>query len=364
MARLIGLQTETDALRNLDFLRFVASVGIVVYHSNEFFFPPEQRALIIAQQGFGLYVDLFFMISGFVLAYVYAGRISNLRRFADFMWRRIARIYPLHLVVLAVNIVVWAVLLTRGESATAPSFAPGCITQTALLVQEYFDCGSPYMFNGVTWSISIEMGLYILFPLIASLAMLGPIWIGTVCLLFTLTAAFLLPEYKEWGHLPHLLRGLVSFPIGVFLYRIRDRLPDLKDRGYVMLGLSALVFIEMCLPIPSWVTMLTILVLFVVAVTSDHHGNVSVLVAIGAPLGQLTYAIYIWHRVIILVFMNVIADKLMPGNLPVLLGMSLLSYATIFGLSYWGYLWIERPARKALTAVPERIFTGVERRVR
>ena len=364
MSVLIGLRTETDSLRNLDFLRFVASAGIVFYHSNEFFFSPSLRSAVIAKEGFALYVDLFFMVSGFVLAFVYLDRMTSLASYLDFLWRRIARLYPLHLVVLILNVAVWAVLLTRGESATAPSFKPSCVLQTALLVQEYFNCGSPYSFNGVTWSISVEMGLYVLFPLFSLLAMRGPLWIGGLSLILAAVAVHLLSAYGEWGHLPHIMRGLVGFPAGVFIFRIRHHLPNLHDKGGSVILLSALVIIEMLMPTPNWITMLSLFTLFVVSVASDTHGNVSRMVGTLAPLGQMTYSMYIWHRVFILLFMNVVADKLMPGNLPIVVTMTLLCYATIFGVSYAGYFLIERPARRALNKLPKKLLAGLQGRVR
>ena len=71
MAKLLGLQTESDKLRNMDFLRFVASAGIVFLHSHPFFFSPDVRRLPnVRMDGFQLFVELFFVISGFIIATV------------------------------------------------------------------------------------------------------------------------------------------------------------------------------------------------------------------------------------------------------------------------------------------------------
>ena len=74
-----------------------------------------------------------------------------------------------------------------------------------------------------------------------------------------------------------------------------------------------------------------------------------------SPLGQLTYSIYIWHRLFILAFLNVVADKMFGGNDLVLVGMALVTFAAIAVVSYAGYFLIENPARRALNSlVPRR----------
>lgn len=345
------LAPETNDLLTLDFLRLIASFGIVYYHLNEFFFPPEQRQEIVSAQGFGMFVDLFFMISGFVLTYAYVGRVNSFRSYLKFLWRRVARLYPLHLAVLAINIGVWWVLLSRAPSATAPSFDPVCILYTALLIQEYLDCGSPYTFNGVTWSISIEMGLYVLFPIFVFLA--RPVWllIGGVSGIFFIISAVMLRDTEGWGYLPSMLRGLTGFSFGIFLFRIREYLPNFKDKGIVSVILVVLLVYEMLTPTSSGIRMVTIVALAITAVASDLHGNVNGMIRRLAPFGQLTYSMYIWHRVIILVFMNAVADKMFHGNQTVLMVMTVLTIAVIVTVSYAGYFLIETPARKALSNV-------------
>lgn len=358
MPKLLGLKTDSDHMISLDFLRFVASAGIVYYHSNEFFFSPEARPALIAGQSLGLFVDLFFMISGFVMAFVYKDRLSTLKSYGDFLWRRVARLYPLHLVVLAINIAVWSVVLLKASPETTPSFDPMCILHTALLVQEYVDCGSPYSFNGVTWSISIEMGLYVVFPIFVFLALAGSAWIGAASLVTIAGALYFLPADMNWGHLPGWVRGAASFPIGVFVFNIRNRLPNLGDKGVLTPLLTAGLFAAMMTGVPDPLTMALMLALFVVAVSSDLHGHAASWVRTLSPLGQLTYSMYIWHRIIILMFMNIAADKLMPGNVPILIAMTALTYAVIFAVSYVGYFQIEQRARRALTKLPGKIFAS------
>ena len=71
--------------------------SIVAHHSIEYFVPREYREALTDQtRGLSLFVDLFFGISGFVIAFLYQGRLGSLRRgHGNFMQRRVGRLFPL-----------------------------------------------------------------------------------------------------------------------------------------------------------------------------------------------------------------------------------------------------------------------------
>ncbi|WP_336977612.1 acyltransferase [Altererythrobacter fulvus] len=352
MARIFGLSTESDNLRNLDFLRFIASLAIVYHHSHEYFIHTEERTAVFTRSvGLGLFVDLFFMISGFVIAYAYEARIGSTAEYLRFLWRRVARLYPLHLVVLALNIALWAILLSRGSSDSAPSFSPDCIAATTLLVQEYVDCGSSIHFNGVTWSISVEMGMYILMPAFMLLARLGNGWLAAATASAIALAAFFTPPGGEWLGSPHLLRGLAGFATGYLLFRIRDRIPDFRYAaiGVPVLCIAALVAIFSSAPQALSLSLLA--ALMVVSISADQNGKILPVLEKACPLGQLTYSIYLWHTLFILALINVVADKLFYGNIPILIAATALCYASIFLASYAGYWLIEVPGRRLLAGL-------------
>lgn len=298
--------------------------------------------------GLGLFVDLFFMISGFVMVYVYGDRLRTGKDILSFIWKRIARLYPLHLVVLALSIGVWVILLTRGTSSTAPSFDPQCIIQTALLVQEYFDCGSNFMFNGQTWSISVEMGLYILLPLLLVIARYSLVSLMIFVVAGSFAALWFLLPSGDWLSLPHFARGVISFTLGILVCEVRNYLPTRFARSLIPPSLSLLVVAEMIFGAPQLVTYLSLVVLFIFSVTADREGKVSTFISKLSPLGQLTYSMYIWHGLPILLFMNVLADKLFYGNWLILAFSAVFTYALTFALSYWGYFKIEVPARHTM----------------
>lgn len=355
----LGLKPESGSLLNIDFLRFIASIGIVYHHSHLFFLEPSLREAASQRTGgLALFVDLFFMISGYVMAFVYSGRLNTARDYKIFLWRRVARLYPLHLLLLVLSIFAWAILLTRGSSSTAPSFSPACILNTALLLQEYINCGSPFVFNGVVWSISIEMGMYLLLPLLLLLAgrwlkLFALLCFALLCLAIISIAIWLYYPEIDWEALPNLLRGLVSFPLGILVFILAGRTRNIEISPWIVPILTAIAFVSMILGAPQLLIFCLLFFLFTVAVISDRNQKVSPAVWHLAPLGQLTFSIYIWHSLWILIFMNVIADKLMRGNLAILTAMSILTYVTIFATAYFGYFRVEVPARRWLSRLPQ-----------
>src|SRR5215472_15992241 len=85
-----------DGLPSLTGLRGVAAVVVVLYHAQIL------RTGVRVGSGIArgyLAVDLFFLLSGFVLAHVYGARIaaSPWREIGPFFWARFAKIYPIHL---------------------------------------------------------------------------------------------------------------------------------------------------------------------------------------------------------------------------------------------------------------------------
>ena len=101
---------EGERFRSLDALRGIAALAIVVYHLDDrlgwpFWF-----------DNFYLGVDLFFVLSGFIIYAVYGDAIESGSAYARFLWLRIARIYPLHLATLLGFVVLQAVVTSCGGS--------------------------------------------------------------------------------------------------------------------------------------------------------------------------------------------------------------------------------------------------------
>lgn len=144
-------------LAALTSLRFFAALAIVVHHCNGVFWP------VAALGPLDVGVSFFFVLSGFILTWVYHDQLDTPRQWRAFYLARWARIWPLHLVCL---------LLTMLLVAVPEPFDVGVLMANALLLHAWIPFDRYFFsYNYVSWSISTELFFYLLFPLLLRPAM-------------------------------------------------------------------------------------------------------------------------------------------------------------------------------------------------
>jgi peptidoglycan/LPS O-acetylase OafA/YrhL len=225
-------------IRQLTGVRFVAAAWVVLYHYQIplaavgiLTIPGVADVLRVGRLG----VDLFFALSGFIITHTYLRRLGpalRARASLDFWWLRLARVYPVHLVmiVIAGTAVVAQAILT-GDALTKDWINPLDLAKNLLLVQEWGPAPSRG-WNFVAWSLSMEWLAYLLFPLLVlvlwRLHRRLPTWALLVAWMAVLTPLVALglstsdPYYTEhWGS---TIRILTEFPAGAITYLIVCRL--------------------------------------------------------------------------------------------------------------------------------------------
>lgn len=314
--------------------------------------------------GLALFVDLFFLISGYVIAYVYAGRLKDAASYGKFLQRRIGRLIPLHWITLLASVLVWGLFIKLGASAEhTPSFRPACIANTALLLHTVVPCGA-YPFNGVSWSISAEMAMYLAFPLFAVLGARsknGPLMLGGAIILIIALVGMSRSSVgvRAWTDLHPMLRALPSFIIGAGLFYRRDLVGQLPRARSILLGSMLALVAAMLLGAPAAVALPLVYLVGIAAVASDLRGVTAGWVSRLAPLGQLTYSLYMWHSLFILVLMNALGDKLLHGASWPMIALTITCYASLLVWSYISLLWIETPARRWIDGLRLMRLRGV-----
>lgn len=119
-----------------------------------------------------LFVDFFFVLSGFVICHAYSARVSAPRSVGGFMIRRFGRIWPLHAVVLAGFVVFevakiaveGALNLSLDGAAFAGNRSIATLMSNIFLVQS-FNLHGMTSWNGPAWSIGVEFYTYLVFAL-------------------------------------------------------------------------------------------------------------------------------------------------------------------------------------------------------
>lgn len=216
----------------LDALRGIAALGVVVYHYGAHF---GSRPLDIILHPFYnagfLLVDFFFVLSGYVLARAY-WKNSRQGRIAYNVWARVARLYPLHFFTLLATIA-----LLKGvdpESSRAGYFLldnnDGEHFLLNLLMLNQSGLQEGWSFNTPSWSISSEFIVNIIFLLFIGAGarvrvVLGVCSAVALAVAYYMTGAQLIQGDLVLGFIDtNLARCILGFGIGVSIYLGLDRL--------------------------------------------------------------------------------------------------------------------------------------------
>ncbi len=313
-----------------------------------------------------VFVSFFFLISGFILAYNYAGRQQRMDSL-DFWMARFSRLYPVYLLTMLVSI---PMLMTEWTVRSHSEFWMGAIA-TPLLVQGFFPHLATFWMT-VTWTLSCEVVLYLMFPWLlrlpwprsaGKLLALGlcfwvvgliphsiyvlrdpdhfghaanrysdGLWLNTLKFtplpyLCTFLAGLTLGRLQEAARLTaraRMIVGTLGFA-GVWFaaYHMAGTLPYIMMHGGLLTPLFAAIILGLSGPSPlaslfSW----------------------KPLVAVGAS----TYALYLLHfNVYILMHQYHVLDKLHLARFD-----PWISYTFVIVLAVAVRKWVEHPAQKAI----------------
>lgn len=150
-------------LKPLTSLRFFAAMWVVAFH----FWPNLGIAVpAIVSKGY-LGVELFFVLSGFILSHVYLERFRDCSfHYGEFIWARLARIYPVHVSILVGLGLLMAALalvgIKAGDKLLVWSSLPAQLTLT-----QAWGLAPHGGWNHPSWSISAEWFAYLTFPAFA-----------------------------------------------------------------------------------------------------------------------------------------------------------------------------------------------------
>jgi peptidoglycan/LPS O-acetylase OafA/YrhL len=238
----------------LDAFRGLFALFVALYHMGSYSILTENELVNSSY----LFVDYFFVLSGFVIMHAYSGRITNLLQFKNFVGKRLLRLYPLHLLMLVLFIV-----LEIGKSwlyyigiLNFPSFTSNTIEKlvSAILLLNSTGIGivGSIGWNFPSWSISAEFLAYILFALIMLLIMIKQwsylvlfiIPIISLLILYLISDSFSIIYQGDYG----FIRGIFGFFVGSCVYVIRANwLIKKKFYSFILFSLIELLIIGLIL---------------------------------------------------------------------------------------------------------------------
>ncbi len=348
-------------------IRGIAALLVVVYHLQfgaPFRFSWE-TATPFFTRGY-LWVDLFFILSGFIISYSTGASEPGRNKYFKinhFYVNRVARILPLHVVTLFLLLIVLGVENTLGRFTGIGGYNPDFASplNIAAFFEQLFLLNAwgltgVIAWNVPSWSISAEMVAYLVFPFLAvavarwrrpSLAL-----IALGALLFYLWVAST-TGILDIVSRTALLRCLSGFGLGMILYAVRERIAaqDNRTLGAVQ-AVGATIALGTMIGGFNDVFAVAGFFLLVGATWPDRGWLATILKLKPLPwLGDISYSIYLnhfwvlagWHFVIPRLLKVLGADPAITRAIVIAGGI-----AAILFISHFTFQLIEKPARKAL----------------
>ncbi len=350
-------------IRALTGLRFVAAMWVVLYHfrTELFLLLPEWGRLdFLVRLGF-LAVPLFFALSGFILAYQHYTEFAGAERdYPRFLAKRLARIYPLHVVTLLGLVVAFLGAGHLGVRVGNPeSYDLGGAAQDVFLVRGWIVPSQGW--NSPAWSLSAEWFAYLCFPVVVALVAMRPSsrWWPAALLLAMVAGRLGYAVALDTVSIHPLVDVMTMFVGGVALFRLvggarPSRLADLVGG----VALILLIGVTSLLPGPATVVLATAVLAFAtVGGLCLARGPFQRLLS-WSPIewgGRISFSIYLIHNPLATVTGRLWRTPELE-TLP--LGMRLIAVLAwpvlVIAFAAAAYHLIERPGQRLVMAGYER----------
>jgi peptidoglycan/LPS O-acetylase OafA/YrhL len=322
-------------LRQLTGARGIAAWAVVLYHLRLSIAGLPAPVVGVLAKGY-LAVDFFFLLSGFVIWLAWHDRLPA--ETPRFWQKRIARIWPLHLLMLGLAVTLAGAQGLRGHPD--PVFPWRELPLHLLLIQNW-GTTTVLHWNDPAWSISAELAAYLLFPLLMRFIdwrrWPTPALVGVAA-----GALAILPLVMGFGSLGQdiarfgLLRCLCEFITGTVLAALYQRggSPLLPLAAGTLCALAWAAGMPETLAVPP---------LFAAALLVLARGRALILASRPLQwLGEISYATYLSHFLL----WKVAKLLLSPGPQPPVVIATYLS--TVLLISHLLYRWWELPAQRWL----------------
>lgn len=361
------LPGDNQFITNLTPIRGIAALLVVVFHFEIVLvlFLPRDISRFFSKCY--LMVDLFFIMSGFIIYHVYGEFFKqniHATSFNKYIRARLARVYPLHIFTLILTII----LVISAHFKWDEFFNLHAIPTHVLMLQS-FGLHSIYTWNVPAWSISAEFAAYIIFPLfafmlykfrIAAPVVISAIIVFIYCLLaFKLskangtTSAYNLDQTYDYGY----LRGIAGFLAGGLIYQLY-----LKKMFLILKNDAILVilFVLLFTCLHFGVTDLVFIPVFLLLVLSAAYNTGRVKRFLDTRilqwLGDISYSVYLMQFPLMLLVIALLPRMGISWNGPYSLHLPywqaalccIVFLAALIGISALSYQFIERPFRKLI----------------
>lgn len=339
---------RADRFTALDSWRGLCALVVALFH-----FPivSQLQTFALVKHGW-LFVDFFFVLSGFVIAYSNADKLIDRPSVSNYVVRRIGRLWPLHATMLALFVTV---ALVKKDFSDERHSVDAILTN--LLMIHSWGMHTDITWNGPSWSISVEFALYLIFAIVAAVPARIFVWMG-LALFGAAILAFVAPHgtYSTYDY--GIARGLAGFFVGALISRVRRHsFGTAAEVAVVALVVTFTSIGAMTLAAPL-VFGLTVYIF----AYSDGALNRLLCAKPFVALGSWSYSLYLTHAAVVAVIWAA-ASKIglraeggvLVGWTQLQAGAAALAYLAIVVVVGWlGYVIFDKPSQRAVRAMLQR----------
>jgi peptidoglycan/LPS O-acetylase OafA/YrhL len=370
-------------------IRFFGSLAVFFFHALEICRQGSDRVVF----GSASAVSLFFVLSGFILVYIYSEKIKDLG-FFGFLYKRLIRLWPLHIICLVLYVLCLYVQISPGLQVKffLPENYLGKLLLQIALLQNWATSGEwIFAFNGSSWFVATELGFCVLFPFLCRVKP-ARFWLAylLIILLHIVGLAVsnqILLSNPEWRlNIFYVLQcnplfRLTEFASGMlvgYIFLAGIRLPGGSRSFWLHLVVEILAFAALFLTLHvaivgewmlsgarqlGWVTTAAWLAkggsslvtsMFLIWVLASSRGPISLLLSqpLLVYLGKISYAFYMIHSLVLLMIVR-LCPKDVSTALMILCGLVIsLAVASLLNML------VETPMRNRLASLWDPSLTS------
>ncbi len=324
-------------------------------------------------------VDLFFVLSGFVMSLNYSDRLHSVRDLLRFQFLRLGRLYPVHLLFLLlavgaaasswIAVTAFGVTMPNGSAFKDATF--GSFAEQLLLVHAlgFFKIAHP--FNLPSWSISVEFYTYLVFGVIC----LVPYYLLRLSTFLAVSGAalvLLLFADGTTADYSQVLQCLAGYFLGCLVAAFAARRPNALRNGSTLVALVAMALF-LCIRVdPRFdiaIFFLSALLIVAVVCGTDDYTKRFLRHRVFRYLGLVSYSIYMSHTLVLWVcnqFVRVVLRRpeVVAGGISTP-QLSLLVALLWYGIAIAGtilvsavvFKYVEDPCRLKSKELARRLMT-------
>lgn len=363
------MKTSSNYIDTITPLRGIAALLVCLFHYDELlFFSGLPRIVNIENSSFVhngyLWVDFFFILSGFVITHVYADKLQNWNgtNIKKYIWARFTRLYPMHLFTMILIAIIYHIIVYNFPDFAKNNFWAQASTFNNFVAHLFFlqntPLNNPVAWNVPSWSIAAEWWVYIVAILIIPFLNKRAVMLKNIsAFIVALAGLFIISQNGSLNLTLELgiLRCLFGFIIGIVVYQVYKTMKNFNKSIFnsdIALILSCLVVVFLNhLDLYDFIT-IPFFALIILSASLNNGTSKRVLnIKPLQFLGDISYSFYLLHLLILIIWWLWIQVAFIPENPEVSptiwnhFTWLFIIYASTIIIAYLTHRFVEVPAR-------------------